>query len=68
MQAGGILAGSVLDRSGFTGEKPVNKDIRFPSDVCSCRAFVRFCGKEFLRRMQEEAGALCPAIVFIVLC
>lgn len=44
MWAGVILAGSVLDRSGFSGEKPVNKDIRFPF-VCKNRAFARFYGK-----------------------
>lgn len=44
MWAGEILAGSVLDRTGFAGEKPVNKDIRFPS-VCKHRVFARFCGK-----------------------
>lgn len=44
MWAGGTLAGSVLDRSGFSGEKHVKKDIRFPS-VGKHRAFARFCGK-----------------------
>lgn len=45
----GSWQGSVLDRSGFVGEKPVNKDIRFPSDVYKCRAFAKFCGKVSLR-------------------
>lgn len=40
---------SVLDRSGFIGEKPINKDIRFPSDVCKGRAFAKFCGKVSLK-------------------
>lgn len=45
----GSWQGSVLDRSGFIGEKPVNKDIRFPFDVCKCRALAKFCGKLSLK-------------------
>lgn len=67
----GSWRGSMLDRSGFTGEKPTNKDIRFPSDVCKHRAFARFCGRwserSTLLCRLSGAGALCPAIVLICL-